>query len=84
MKDRKKLQGQILPEAFYSFFIDKLFNSKWWGTDEEVRFTSKWILALIVSVYLMFGMSRYKPELLKVFFWPFHESEMRINEILER
>jgi len=71
----KKTEGQLLPEAFYSFFIDKLFNSKWWGTDEEVRFMIRWFTTLFVSIYLIIGLHKYKPELLKVFFWPFHINE---------
>ena len=75
----KKTEGQLLPEAFYSFFIDKLFNSKWWGTDEEVRFMIRWFTALFVSIYLIFGLSKYQPELLKAFFWPLYENEVSID-----
>ena len=48
---------------------------------EEISFITKWFYSLLIACYINTGLYIYRPDVLKMIYWPLHTHDIEINRI---
>ena len=48
---------------------------------EEISFMTKWFCSLLIVWYINIGLYIYRPDILKMIYWPLHRHEVEIKVI---